>query len=137
MGFTTGFLGGLTLTYSAVYLSVYVHRQNRTHQSLLLRQQAKLLNSKVDGPEPEYAPPAYRMEDGGIEEQFKDKWNRSIQKVVSSLQNTDWEKVRIDTEHTIGDAWKNFRSINADNAAKTTKSAATETLSGKRLLEEK
>lgn len=109
MGFTTGFLGGLTLTYSVLYLSVYVHRQNRTHQSLLLRQQSRLLNSVVDPPEPEYAPPAYRVEQAGLEEQLKDRWNREVEGLVRKAQHTDWEAVRIRWEARLGNAWAKVR----------------------------
>lgn len=109
MGFTTGFLGGLTLTYSLLYISVYVHRQNRTHQSLLLRQQSRLLNSIIDPPEPEYAPPAYRVEQAGIEEQLKDRWNREVENLVRKAQHTDWEAVRIRWEGRLGNAWAKVR----------------------------
>lgn len=109
MGFTTGFLGGLTLTYSLVYLSVYVHRSNRTHQSLLLRQQARLLNSSIDPPEPEYEPPAYRIEKAGLEEQLKDRWNREVEKLVRNVQTTDWEALRLRVEDRIGNAFGRVR----------------------------
>lgn len=109
MGFTTGLLGGLTLTYSLLYFSVYVHRQNRTHQSLLLRQQSRLLNSIVDPPEPEYPLPAYRLEQAGIEEQVKDRWNREVEGLVRKVQTTDWEAVRIKWEGRLGNVWDKVR----------------------------
>lgn len=109
MGFTTGFLGGLTLTYSLVYLSVYVHRSNRTHQSLLLRQQARLLNSSIDPPEAEYEPPVYRIEKAGIEEQLKDRWNREVEKLVRNVQTTDWEALRLRIEDRLGNAFGRVR----------------------------
>ena len=152
MGFTTGFLGGLTLTYSLVYLSVYVHRANRTHQSLLLRQQAKLLNSHVDPPEPEYEPPTYRVESAGLEEQLKDRWNREIETIVRKAQTTDWEAFRIRWETRIGSAFDKLRQtdkaqeleqrfkenvIGADQTAGSLKNSAQEAMHGKRLLEEK
>lgn len=136
MGFTTGFLGGLTLTYSAVYLSVYVHQQNRTHQSMLLRQQARLLNAKMQASEPEYTPPAYRLEDAGLEEQFKDKWNRLIETGVSKAERIDWEVVRIDMESRISNAWRSLKSMNTNNAAQALQ-PESDPLAGKRLLEEK
>lgn len=136
MGFTTGFLGGLTLTYSAVYLTVYVHQQNRTYQSTLLRQQARLLNTKLQGAEPEYALPAYRLEDAGLEEQFKDKWNRLIETGVSKAEHVDWEAVRIDLEHKISNAWKSLKSMNTNTPGKVLQ-ADGDPLAGKRLLEEK
>lgn len=109
MGFTTGFLGGLTLTYSLLYLSVYVHRQNRTHQALLLRQQSRLLNSVIDPPEPEYAPPTYRLEQAGLEELLKDRWNREVEGLVRKAQHTDWEAVRLRWEARLGSAWAKVR----------------------------
>lgn len=110
MGFTTGFLGGLTLTYSLLYLSVYVHRSNRTHQSLLLRQQARLLNSNIDPPESEYEPPTYRTEQAGLEEQLKDRWNREVEKLTRAAQETDWEALRIRWEQRIGNAFDKLRN---------------------------
>lgn len=109
MGFTTGFLGGLTLTYSLLYLSVYVHRQNRTHQALLLRQQSRLLNSVIDPPEPEYDLPPYRLEQGGLEELLKDRWNREVENLVRKAQHTDWEALRIRWEARLGNAWDKVR----------------------------
>ncbi|KAJ9651897.1 hypothetical protein H2198_008861 [Neophaeococcomyces mojaviensis] len=152
MGFTTGFLGGLTLTYSLLYLSVYIHRSNRTHQSLLLRQQARLLNSKIDPPEPEYDLPAYRVEKAGLEEELKDRWNREVETWVRKAQNTDWEAVRIRWEHRLGNVWDKIRNsekaqeieqkfqenvIGAEKTAETVKDKAAEAMHGKRLLEEK
>lgn len=110
MGFTSGFLGGITLTYSVIYLSVYVHRQNRTYQSTLLRQQAHLLNSKIDPAEPEYEPPAYRIEQAGLEEQFKDRWNREVENLVRKAQTTDWEAERIKWENRFSNAFNNVRN---------------------------
>ncbi len=152
MGFTTGFLGGLTLTYSLLYLSVYIHRSNRTHQSLLLRQQARLLNGKIDPPEPEYEPPAYRIEQAGLEEQLKDRWNREVEGLVRKAQTTDWEAVRIRWENRIGRAFDRIRSTekaqeleqrfkdnvvgDADNT-QLVKESVQEAVQGKRLLDEK
>ncbi|KAK5090745.1 hypothetical protein LTR05_000921 [Lithohypha guttulata] len=110
MGFTTGFLGGLTLTYSLIYLSVYVHRSNRTHQSLLLRQQAKLLNSSLDPAEPEYEPPAYRVEKAGLEEQIKDRWNRGIEEFVRRAQGWDLEATRLRIEDRIGNTFNKVKN---------------------------
>lgn len=111
MGFTAGFLGGLTLTYSVLYLSLYLHRNNRVHQSLLLSQQSRLLNSKLDPPEVEYEPPAYRIEEAGLNEMLKDRWNREVEGLVRRVQDTDWEEVRIRWENRVGSAWDNVRGI--------------------------
>lgn len=109
MGFTTGFLGGLTLTYSILYLSVYAHRQNRTHQSLLLRQQSQLLRNLIEPAEPEAAPPAYRVDRGGLEELLKDRWNREVEGLVRRAQHTDWEAVRVRVEGSLARAWARVR----------------------------
>lgn len=152
MGFTTGFLGGLTLTYSLLYLSVYVHRSNRTYQSLLLRQQARLLNAKIDPPEPEYEPPAYRVEQAGLEEQLKDRWNREIEILVRKAQTTDWEAVRIRWENRISNAFGRVRNtekaqeleqrfkenvIGTGDNTELVKESVKEAVQGKRLLDEK
>ncbi|KAK5942218.1 hypothetical protein PMZ80_006173 [Knufia obscura] len=152
MGFTTGFLGGLTLTYSLLYLSVYVHRSNRTYQSLLLRQQARLLNSKIDPPEPEYEPPAYRIEQAGLDEQLKDRWNREVEGIVRKVQTTDWEAVRIRWENRISSAFNGVRNtekaqeleqrfkenvVGTGDSTQAVKESVQVAVSGKRLLEEK
>lgn len=152
MGFTTGFLGGLTLTYSLVYLSVYVHRSNRTYQSLLLRQQAQLLNSKIDPPEAEYEPPAYRIEQAGLEEQLKDRWNREVEGLVRKAQTTDWEAVRIRWETRIKSAFDSVRNtekaqeleqrfqenvVGTAGDTQLVKKSIREAVDGKRILDEK
>lgn len=118
------------MTYSVIYLSVYVHRQNRTYQSTLLRQQARLLNNKIDPPEPEYEPPAYRMEQAGLEEQLKDRWNREVENLVRKAQTTDWEAERIKWENRISSAFNNVRSTeavqNAEEKVKQTVNTGTE-----------
>ena len=50
MTFTTGFVGGVTLTYSLLYLGLHMHRHNRMQQHLMLKQQTLLLNSFFDSP---------------------------------------------------------------------------------------
>lgn len=152
MGFTTGFLGGLTLTYSLLYLSVYVHRSNRTYQSLLLRQQARLLIGKIDPPEPEYEPPAYRIEQAGLEEQLKDRWNREVETLVRRVQTTDWEAARIRWENRISSAFGSIRNtekaqeleqrfkenmVGTGDHTQLVKESVKEAVQGKRLLDEK
>ena len=152
MGFTTGFLGGLTLTYSLLYLSVYIHRSNRTYQSTLLRQQARLLNGKIDPPEPEYEAPAYRIEQAGLEEQLKDRWNREVETLVRKAQTTDWEAVRIKWENRISNAFGRIRNtekvqeleqkfkenvVGAGDNTQLVKESVKEAVQGKRLLDEK
>lgn len=141
------------MTYSLVYLSIYVHRSNRTYQSLLLQQQIRLLNSKIDPPEPEYEPPAYRLEQAGLEEQFKDTWNRTIESWVRKAQTTDWEAARIRWEDRIGNVFGAVRNSEKaqeleqriqekvigvkDSAKAALKDDTTDALQGKRLLDEK
>lgn len=152
MGFTTGFLGGVTLTFSLAYLSVYVHRSNRTYQSLLLRQQAKLLTSHVDPPEPEYQPPAYRIEQAGLDEQLKDRWNREVESLVRRVQSTDWEALRVRWERRIGFAVNDLRETDAvqeleqklkeniigtEKPSEALQNSAKDAVQGKRLLDEK
>lgn len=110
MGFATGFIGGLTLTYSLLYLSVYLHRNNRTYQSLLLNQQSRLLDSKTNpNSEPDYTPPSYRVEQAGLSEQLKDRWNRELEERVRQLQDKNWDESRVEWEERIGNAWAKLR----------------------------
>ncbi|KIW51510.1 hypothetical protein PV05_10223 [Exophiala xenobiotica] len=110
MGFTTGFLGGLTLTYSLLYMSLYVHRANRNVQKTLLKQQANLLNSVVEPPPPLPEPPAYEVRKAGLVEELKDHWNSEIEKLVRNVQTTDWAAKREQWESTIAATWNKVRS---------------------------
>ena len=109
MGFTTGFLGGATLTYSLLYLSLHIHRANRNVQKTLLAQQSTLLNSVVEPLPPAPEPPAYELRRGGLAEELKDRWNREVEKLVRNVQQTDWERVRENAEDIIAAAWARLR----------------------------
>ncbi|KAK7894119.1 hypothetical protein LTR67_006822 [Exophiala xenobiotica] len=110
MGFTTGFLGGMTLTYSVLYMSLYVHRAHRNVQKTLLQQQANLLNSVVEPLPPLPEPPAYEVRKAGLAEELKDHWNSEIEKLVRNVQTTDWTAKREQWETTIAATWNRVRS---------------------------
>ncbi|KAJ9638478.1 hypothetical protein H2204_004248 [Knufia peltigerae] len=110
MGFTTGFLGGITLTYSVLYMSLYVHRTNRHAQRTLLKQQATLLNSAVDPLPPLPDPPAYEVRKAGLVEELKDHWNTEVETIVRNLQTTDWAAKRGEWEDKIAAGWAKIRS---------------------------
>ncbi|KAK5459469.1 hypothetical protein LTS15_003597 [Exophiala xenobiotica] len=110
MGFTTGFLGGMTLTYSVLYMSLYVHRAHRNVQKTLLQQQANLLNSVVETLPPLPEPPAYEVRKAGLAEELKDHWNSEIEKLVRNVQTTDWTAKREQWESTIAATWNKVRS---------------------------
>ncbi|EAT87579.1 MICOS complex subunit MIC12 [Parastagonospora nodorum] len=97
MGFTTGFLGGLTLTSGVLYLTIAMHTQNRTHQAALLRQQRLVLSEFYEPkkPEPEPSP---RVVPVGLVEMAKDRWNRSLEEGIRRIYTTDWRKVREEAE---------------------------------------
>jgi len=105
MGFTTGFLGGVTLTYSILYFSLYIHRANRNVQRTLLSQQSNLLNSVIDPPIPLPDPPAYEVRKAGLTEVLKDRWNREIEKLVHNVQETDWAQKRELYEERLAAVW--------------------------------
>ncbi|KIW75956.1 hypothetical protein Z517_10701 [Fonsecaea pedrosoi CBS 271.37] len=109
MGFTTGFLGGATLTYSLLYFSLYVHRANRNVQRTLLSQQATLLNSVVEPAPPLPDPPAYEVRRAGLIEELKDRWNREVEKLVKNVEETDWSLVREGVEEKVGNVWARVR----------------------------
>ncbi|EHY56798.1 hypothetical protein ABEF92_001294 [Exophiala dermatitidis] len=110
MGFTTGFLGGLTLTYSILYYSLYVHRANRSVQRTLVSQSATLLNSAVDPPPELPDPPAYEVRKAGLAEELKDRWNTEIEKLVHNFQETDWAEKRALLEEQVVAAWRKVKS---------------------------
>ncbi|EXJ80015.1 hypothetical protein A1O3_08301 [Capronia epimyces CBS 606.96] len=110
MGFTTGFLGGVTLTYSLLYFSLYVHRANRSVQRSLLSQQATLLNSVVEPLPPLPDPPAYEVRRAGLVEELKDRWNSEIERLVRNFQETDWTEKRARLEEQAAVVWTNVKS---------------------------
>ncbi|QIW97378.1 hypothetical protein AMS68_002896 [Peltaster fructicola] len=105
MGFTTGLLGGFTLTASIVYLSLTVHNQTRLRQSALLNQQAQLLNSTID-PQPVLAPQRPREVKAGLVETAKDMWNAELEREVRVIQAIDWHNVWNRVEESISSAYR-------------------------------
>jgi MICOS complex subunit MIC12 len=127
MGFTTGFLGGATLTYSLLYLGLYIHRANRNVQRSLLSQQATILNSVVEPLPPLPEPPAYEVRRAGIAEELKDRWNREVEKLVRNVQQTDWTAVREDAEQKIAGAFNRLRQTEtAQNVEQQAKEVASQ-----------
>jgi len=113
MGFTTGLLGGITLTYSVLYLSLHLHRANRTYQHTLLAQQSILLNSVVEPLPPPPPSPAYDVVNVGLVETLKDRWNGEVESLVRRVQETDWNQVRARWESRIGTVWAKMRQSEA------------------------
>ncbi|KAK8158754.1 hypothetical protein IWX90DRAFT_9283 [Phyllosticta citrichinensis] len=105
MGFITGFLSGLTLTSSVLYLSIRIHASTRLQQSLALRDSSSLLRSVYD-PEPSYVPPSARLRLGSIGDVAKDRWNGSVERAVRGVQATDWRRVREGAETWVGETWE-------------------------------
>ncbi|KAF1976104.1 hypothetical protein BU23DRAFT_456728 [Bimuria novae-zelandiae CBS 107.79] len=97
MGFTTGFLGGFTLTASVLWLTISLHTRNRVTQAALLRQQQRVLKNVVE-PEPPAPEPEARVVPAGIAEMAKDKWNRALETSLKSVYETDWRRVRESAE---------------------------------------
>ncbi|KAF7194716.1 hypothetical protein HII31_03978 [Pseudocercospora fuligena] len=89
MGFTTGLLGGFTLTATVLYLSINLHTRNRVHQAALLHQQSLLLDNIV-APQQPLPPPTNRQVQAGLLETAKDKWNAELERNVKTLQQYDW-----------------------------------------------
>ncbi|KAJ4294500.1 hypothetical protein N0V90_008191 [Kalmusia sp. IMI 367209] len=101
MGFTTGFLGGFTLTASVLYLTVSLHTKNRLTQAALLRQQRNVLTHVVE-PEPPAPEPVARVVPAGLAEMAKDKWNRALEGGLRGVYETDWRRVRENAEDRVG-----------------------------------
>ncbi|MCJ1293949.1 hypothetical protein MMC34_005506 [Xylographa carneopallida] len=99
MGFTTGFpllkISGLTLTSTALYISLLAHQRNRVRQAHLLHQQSLLLNSIVD---PSIVPvedaPRFVVQRAGWAETWKDRWNADVEGAVRWVQGVRWGEVR-------------------------------------------
>ncbi|KAI5360014.1 Putative MICOS complex subunit Mic12 protein [Septoria linicola] len=101
MGFTTGLLGGFTLTASILYLSTELHARNRAHQAAHLRQQASLIEN-IYAPAPPAPPQPDRRIQAGIWETAKDKWNATLEKEVRQVQNVDWQSWTQRAEESVG-----------------------------------
>ncbi|KAF2269265.1 hypothetical protein CC78DRAFT_564981 [Lojkania enalia] len=108
MGFTTGFLGGFTLTSSILYLTISLHTRNRFTQASLLRQQRQVLNNVIE-PEPPAPEPMAREVPVGLSEMAKDRWNRTIEGMVRKVYETDWRRVREGVEDDVGAVVRRLR----------------------------
>lgn len=100
----------MTLTYSLLYFSLYVHRANRSVQRTLLSQQATLLNSVVEPAPPLPDPPAYEVRKAGLGEQLKDRWNAEVERMVRNFQETDWAEKRAVLEEQAARLWARVKS---------------------------
>lgn len=105
MGFTTGLLGGFTLTTTLIYLSLNIHSHNRIQQAGLLQQQALILNNIVN-PLPPTPPVTSRTLQGGLWDTAKNRWNHELENNVRKLYNTDWAAVRDKIETGAGRLWR-------------------------------
>jgi len=105
MGFTTGLLGGFTLTATILYLSASLHTRNRNYQSALLRQQSHVLGNIVE-PQPALPPPTAREIDAGLWETAKDKWNAELEGNLRRVQETDWRSVGERIEEGVSNVWR-------------------------------
>ena len=141
----------MTLTYSVLYLTIYLHKANRNIQGTLLRQSHILLNSVVEPLPSAPEPPAYELRKAGLVEELKDRWNSEIEKMVRNIQETDWHEKREQAEHRIANAWSNLRQtekaqeleerfkenvVGTADKAENTVEAAKEGVGQKRLLEQ-
>ncbi|KAF2004965.1 hypothetical protein P154DRAFT_425473 [Amniculicola lignicola CBS 123094] len=108
MGFTTGFLGGFTLTSSILYLTISLHTRNRLTQATLLRQQRTVLTNIVDPQSIEEEPVARELP-VGLAEMAKDRWNREVEGVVRRVYGTDWTGVREGMEDRLGAVVRKIR----------------------------
>ncbi|KAF2275159.1 uncharacterized protein EI97DRAFT_78863 [Westerdykella ornata] len=108
MGFTTGFLGGFTLTSAVLYLTVALHQKNRATQASLLRQQRLVLSTLVE-PQPPALEPTPRETPVGLTETLKDMWNRKLEGAVRTMYETDWRRVREDAEDKVSGILEKIR----------------------------
>ncbi len=97
------------MTYSILYLTIYIHKANRNAQHTVLSQSSTLLKSIVEPLPPTTDPPPYEVRQAGLSEVLKDRWNSEIQKLVYNVQTTDWTRKREEFEDKISAAWSNLR----------------------------
>ncbi len=97
------------MTYSLLYLTLYIHKANRNAQHTVLSQSSLLLNTIVEPLPPLPDPPAYEIRRAGLAEVLKDRWNTEIEKLVHNVQTTDWSAKREQYEQRIASAWSNLR----------------------------
>ena len=108
----------MTLTYSVLYLSLYLHRANRKYQHTLLSQQSVLLNSAIEPLPPLPESPAYDVQKVSMTETLKDQWNRELEGMVKRVEETDWNQVRARWESRIGTVWARLRESEAGDRFK-------------------
>ncbi|EKG21482.1 hypothetical protein MPH_01203 [Macrophomina phaseolina MS6] len=113
MGFTAGFLGGLTLTSSVLYLTTLFHQRNRLEQALTLRNSSHTLKQVYD-PDRIYTPPSLRTRTAGIGDTAKDRWNSEVEKAVRRMQETDWREVGREVEGTLWRLVERVRKSDGD-----------------------
>ncbi|KAF2086013.1 hypothetical protein K490DRAFT_45346 [Saccharata proteae CBS 121410] len=106
MGFTTGFIGGFTLTSSILYLTLTLHQQNRLKQAIMLRQSSILLNGVVEPSPTTFIPPSARETRSGLADTAKDGWNRNVEGLFRWVQNTDWTELGREAEGKVGKMWR-------------------------------
>jgi len=93
MGFFGGFIGGVTLTSSILYLTVAGNRQTRLRQSTILAQENRVLLDLIE-PQILQSEPTARVVRGGFVEMAKDRWNAEVEGLLRLTYNTDWNQVR-------------------------------------------
>ncbi|KAK3075269.1 hypothetical protein LTR53_001547 [Teratosphaeriaceae sp. CCFEE 6253] len=120
MGFTTGLLGGLTLTTALLHLSLSLHARNRVAQSALLHQQSLILHNIVE-PAPPLPPAAPREVRAGVFETMKDRWNSELERNVRELQTTDWNGVRDQLEEGASKLWRRAFAKTRESVAEAVK----------------
>ncbi|KAF2153035.1 hypothetical protein K461DRAFT_293332 [Myriangium duriaei CBS 260.36] len=104
MGFTTGFLGGITLTTTLIYLSLAVHERTRLRQAELLRQQALILNNAVS-PAGLPASTTARTAIPGLQERLRDRWNAELEGNLRKVYAVNWRGVREELEDRVAGVW--------------------------------
>ncbi|KAK3671919.1 hypothetical protein LTR78_008285 [Recurvomyces mirabilis] len=120
MGFTTGLLGGFTLTTTLIYLSITLHTRNRIQQAALLHQQSFVLNNLVE-PAPASPEPTAREVPAGLWETAKDKWNSELERGVKRIWSTDWDGARDQVEEGVSSVWRRTFAAAREKADEVTK----------------
>ncbi|KAF1809948.1 hypothetical protein P152DRAFT_484286 [Eremomyces bilateralis CBS 781.70] len=108
MGFTTGFLSGITITTSLLYLTVLSQNSTRATQRTLLSQQRALLTQTYD-PVPSLPEPRAHTENAGLSEMAKDRWNADVERLARWASNINWDEVRERVEVGAGNVWRKVR----------------------------
>ncbi|KAL4968992.1 MICOS complex subunit Mic12 family protein [Aspergillus stella-maris] len=116
MGFFVGFLSGFTLTTSALYITIQVHRSTRLDQKAAIREQTETLEwlalsrGAYDRrllPKDEAPVRREGRLEPGMKDQLKHRWNEEVKALTRKAYDMTWEDVR----DLAGEGWRGVKRV--------------------------